>query len=321
MPIVLTGDEKGIEEASLLIEEGRQVVIPTETVYGLAANALDFDAVAEIFVIKGRPATNPLIVHVSSVRQADSLGEFNDRAVRLAEAFWPGPLTIVIEAYDVIPSNVTAGGTTVGIRMPNHPLTLQLLEACCLPLAAPSANRSEGISPTTVDDVIRSLGELSPPILDGGACTVGIESTVVDVSQATVRILRPGAISRQQIESVLGEPVEMGGTSAIIRSPGQMKRHYAPSTPAAFCSLTDQSLSANVNTALLYYSSAPIDQNQYIKSIQLSSDPAGYAAGLYTALNILDQAGADSIAIELPPDTEEWLAIRDRLSRAVTPKQ
>jgi L-threonylcarbamoyladenylate synthase len=317
MPIVLTSDEIGLNAAALLLCSGRQVVIPTETVYGLAANALDFDAVEEIFAIKGRPATNPLIVHVHSISQAESLGDFNKRATLLADAFWPGPLTIVIEALDVIPTNVTAGGTTVGLRMPNHLLTLQLIETCGLPIAAPSANRSEGISPTTVDDVIRSLGEEAPPILDGGPCTVGIESTVVDVTGDVVRILRPGAITRAQMKEVLGEPVEQAADTGIKRSPGQMNRHYAPSRRTILAESASVPESAQGRGALICYTDG-MPSDAYVNIFHLPADPVGYAAGLYATLNQADQCEVDVIVVEMPPEGDEWAAIKDRLARAST---
>jgi L-threonylcarbamoyladenylate synthase len=319
MPIVLTGDEFGIETASILLCAGKQVVVPTETVYGLAANALDFDAVAQIFRIKGRPSTNPLIVHVHSLEQASSMAFVNKNAKNLADVFWPGPLTIVLNSRDIVPKNVTAGGKTVGVRMPNHLLTLSLLRHCNRPLAAPSANRSEGISPTTVGHVTQSLGENSPPILDGGDCTVGIESTVIDVSQQVVRILRPGAITRAQIESVLGQTVEVGHDFAIYRSPGQTRRHYAPSTPSVLTATSHLATPQGANFGLIYYSDISLDNSSYAKSIRLPSDPSGYAARLYVALHELDLAGLEKVIIEAPPTTEEWVAVNDRLTRAVAP--
>jgi len=319
MSIIFPGDEKGVVKAASLIKSGNLVGLPTETVYGLAANALNFDAVAEIFRVKGRPATNPVIVHVHSVEMAQALGDFNERAAILAKTFWPGPLTIVIRASEIVPTNVTAGGTTVGVRMPNHVLALKVLQASSLPIAAPSANRSEGISPTTANEVVRSLGAMSPPVLDGGACIVGIESTVVDVSDNTVRILRPGAVTKAQIESALDEQILIGGSSTIARSPGQMLRHYAPNTPALLIDDLNAITVPPNKLALLAYSAKPLETIEFVKTIRLPADPSGYASGLYAALSELDQAGVDRIVIETPPKTEPWTAVLDRLNRAVAP--
>lgn len=317
MPTVLSDDDDGLYAACLLLQCGRQVVIPTETVYGLAANALDYDAVAEIFRIKGRPSTNPLIVHVHSIEQAGHVAVLNDYARKLAGAFWPGPLTIVMEASPAIAENVTAGGSTVGVRMPNHDVALRLIKMTNLPLAAPSANKSEGISPTTPTDVLRSLGKDSPPIVDGGACAVGIESTVIDVTTDPPRILRPGVITRSQIEAALGVQTAVGGGEfSIERSPGQMSRHYSPTTDAVIAELLTETESLPANSALIYFSDGDINLGIFSRSVKLPAHPEGYAAGLYAALHELDQGKYSTIVIESPPDTEEWHAIRDRLRRA-----
>jgi L-threonylcarbamoyladenylate synthase len=224
-----------------------------------------------------------------------------------------------MKAHDCVPANVSAGGDTVGVRMPNHLLALELIKQCGVPLAAPSANRSESLSPTTVADVYRSLGELTPPILDGGPCLVGIESTVVDISGDVAAVLRPGAISRAQIAAVLGEEVMVGGQHTVARSPGQMIRHYAPATPAVLTALPEIEAMVHGRTALLCYSSSPIHTRAFCSVGRLPGEPEGYANGLYAILHELDRVGADLIIIETPPDTEEWTAIRDRLTRATAP--
>jgi L-threonylcarbamoyladenylate synthase len=320
MPVVLSGDENGVRFAAELIRSGDLVVVPTETVYGLAANALDEQAVSNIFELKGRPSTNPIIVHVCSIDQSTRLGHFQQRARMLAQHFWPGPLTIVTEAHQSIPKIVTAGGGTVGLRMPKHQLTLDVIRLSGLPIAAPSANRSENISPTTVGHVIRSFGESAPPILDGGPCAVGIESTVVDVTGRSPRILRPGAITRQQIEEVLGETVGFGEKGEIHRSPGQMVRHYAPQTPTALDKRPFKLQSTISRRGLLTYTSETEDETFFAEVVRLPDDPDGYAKDLYAALHLLDMAALDLITIEEPPDSDDWLAVRDRLRRASAPR-
>jgi L-threonylcarbamoyladenylate synthase len=320
MPTFLQADEQGIAKAAGLIISGNLVVIPTETVYGLGSNALDPTAVSEIFRLKGRPSTNPVIIHVSSFEAVDRVAATNSVAEQLASEFWPGPLTLVLPALPAVPSIVTAGGPTVGVRMPDHAVALALLKLCDLPVAAPSANKSEEISPTTPQAVIRSLGESAPPILDGGACRVGIESTVLDISSDVPRILRPGSITRTQIEKALGRRIEVGPISGPHRSPGQMPRHYAPKTPAALSELpTEINENARpMKTAYLYFSDSNTWRNVVQLAIRLPDNAAGYAAGLYAALRQLDDSGADQILIEKPPQTDEWTAVWDRLTRATT---
>jgi L-threonylcarbamoyladenylate synthase len=320
MSEILPDNEDGIDIAVRLLLGGDLVVMPTETVYGLAADAMDFEAVAKIFALKGRPPTNPLIVHIASADHVDEIAYNNDRAKALANNFWPGPLTIVLPARPSVATNVTAGGSTVGIRVPNHPVALELLRACRIPLAAPSANRSEQLSPTTVDDVMRGLGRLCPPVLDGGPCSVGIESTVVDLTASTPRVLRPGAISQQQLEDALGVAVAIGAADSTIRSPGQMPRHYAPTTPAILSeSPWSEPRAASRHAAVLHFSDKP-ENAPSANAIKLPTNPFAYAAGLYTALHLLDRAYVELIVIETPPEGDEWIAVRDRLSRATAPR-
>src|SRR5688572_29815393 len=236
MPGVSTSAED-IQRAVALLREGRLVAIPTETVYGLAADATSEPAVRRIFEAKRRPPTNPLIVHVADVETAKRYAaHWTHSAQTLAEAFWPGPLTLVLQKTPAIPGVVTAGRATVGLRAPNHPLALQLLRAFDGPIAAPSANRSNRVSPTTAQHVRDELGDAVDLVLDGGPCTVGIESTVLDLSGDAPRVLRPGAVTREQIESLIG-PMEVMKDSVTevtlpATSPGQHAVHYAPRTPA-----------------------------------------------------------------------------------------
>jgi L-threonylcarbamoyladenylate synthase len=287
-----------IKQAADLLRAGRLVVFPTETVYGLGANALDEAAVRRIFEAKGRPHSSPLIVHVASIEMARGLArEWPDKAETLARRFWPGPLTIVVPKGASVPDLVTAGLPSVGLRMPAHPVARALLEAAQIPIAAPSANRFTELSPTRAEHVRPELAEM---ILDGGQCTVGIESTVVSLVESTPKILRPGMISQTQIEEAIG-PVEVG---AGAESPGQHPRHYSPRTP-------------------IFLSSALGDTPQPGRGIRLDlnlmpRDPADYAERLYAILHDLDREGYDWIAIEMPPDTREWAGIRDRLTRAAS---
>ncbi|MGA2715884.1 MAG: L-threonylcarbamoyladenylate synthase [Bryobacteraceae bacterium] len=284
-----------VEKAAALLRAGRLVAFPTETVYGLGANALDETAVRRIFEAKGRPFSSPLIVHVASIGMARELAlVWPERAELLARRFWPGPLTIVVPKQPRVPDLVTAGLPSVGLRIPAHPLAQALLEAAQIPIAAPSANRFTEISPTTAEHVRESLGARVDMILDGGPCTVGIESTVISLAGPVPRIVRPGMIARTQIEQVIG-PVETG---AGAESPGQHPRHYSPHTPIV---LGDSPVSGR--GVRLDFSSMP-------------RDAAGYAERLYRVLHDLDRQGLDWISIELPPDTPEWAGIRDRLTRA-----
>ncbi len=287
-----------INKAAALLRAGRLVAFPTETVYGLGANALDEDAVALIFEAKRRPLSSPLIVHVASIEMARVLAsEWSEQAELLAQRFWPGPLTIIVPKKSSVPDAVTAGLPSVGLRIPAHPVARALLEAAQIPIAAPSANRFTELSPTTAEHVREGLaGAHVEMVLDGGACSVGIESTVISLAGETPRILRPGMITQAQIEEVIG-PVECG---AGAESPGQHPRHYSPRTRVVV-------------------GDRPSEGRGY--TLDLSSmprDPAGYAEGLYRVLHELDQEGYDWISIEMPPDTPEWAGIRDRLSRAVS---
>lgn len=324
MPTIVPASDFEIRRAARLLRAGRLAAFPTETVYGLGANALDSAAVARIFEAKGRPATNPIIVHIAQMGQIDQIAVVSEVAVCLAEKFWPGPLTMVLPRTDAIPDIVTAGGPTVGVRMPRHPVARRLIEAAQLPIAAPSANRSESISPTRAEHVADSLGDNVDLILDGGSCDVGIESTVLDLSGETPRILRPGMIDSAQLEAVIGS--EVGGPSqpdGIARSPGQRPRHYAPSHPtivAPLQAIVDGCNPAETSRVYLVYSAAAISAVTEATSIALPATAAGYAAGLYDALHRLDHAAETGvIVVEAPPEGIAWAGICDRLKRASSP--
>jgi L-threonylcarbamoyladenylate synthase len=301
---ILPPEKAAIDEAVACLHAGKLVAFPTETVYGLGANALEASAVQRIFTAKGRPATNPLIVHVESEAAARILAaHWQESATRLAGAHWPGPLTLVVEKTDAIPAIVTAGGPTVGLRVPAHPVALALLRACGLPLAAPSANRSEEISPTTAQHVADSLGPYVDDllILDGGPCTVGIESTVVDVTGGSPVVLRPGMVVVDHLSLAQSAGVEPG--PSIARSPGQRLRHYAPRKPLVVVRSDDSRFSMQPTDGILL----------------LPDSPAEAARVLYAELRRLDTAPQYSrIVVIQPPAGPEWTALHDRLKRAAT---
>ncbi len=321
-------EPEAIAQAAERLRQGDLVAFPTETVYGLGANALNAEAAARIFAAKGRPARNPLIVHAADVDAVRAIvTAWPDTAARLAEAFWPGPLTLVLPRHASIPDIVTGGGPTVGVRIPAHPVALALLRAAGVPVAAPSANRSLQLSPTRAEHVARSLGGRIPLILDGGATSGGLESTVLNLSGDVPQLLRPGLIDPAQIEAVIG-PIQRSVSPAPpaedgpLPAPGMLSRHYAPRAPLELhADSTD--IRVRIHPLLLqgrrvgwltFGSAVPALPGLVVMS--MPRDPARYAARLYTALHELDAADVDAIFVDTPPDEETWLAVRDRLERA-----
>jgi L-threonylcarbamoyladenylate synthase len=304
-----------LDTAIQLLLTGKVVAIPTETVYGLAADARNEDALRQIYAIKERPANNPLIVHIANVSHVnDWASAFPPIAQQLAQAFWPGPLTLVLPAHHHVSSIVRAGEPTVALRVPAHPLTQQLLTKSGLGLAAPSANKYTQLSPTSPTHVAGSLGD-DIPILDGGTCQVGIESTIVSVNEDEWQLLRHGMISQASITDIAGKPATPNNLSTP-KAPGQHLLHYAPKTPTQLFSQRDaliQHCQHRTRTVALLIGNGSKPPCQ---TIQLPSNPHEVAELLYDSLHQLDAMGADEILIELPPDTQEWLAIRDRLCRA-----
>ena len=315
---------EAVVQASSALRHGAIVALPTETVYGLAANALDAACVAKIFEAKDRPSENPIIVHVADESMArDCVAEWPAVAAALAKAFWPGPLTLVLPKAEGIPDNVTAGGGTVGVRWPRHPLMQEVICACRFPLAAPSANVSNQVSPTTADHVTAQLTGRIPLIIDGGAAEVGIESTVVEVAGDTVRVLRPGMISGEAIAAVC--PVGAGeNETGILKSPGQLPRHYAPNARLLVLTWTDvEDLEKRIA-----YSRTPHDRvcviahNRIVAGTRfgrvsiLPNEPKAYARALYSELHECDAEGAELIVVEAVPEAVEWQGIADRLARA-----
>jgi L-threonylcarbamoyladenylate synthase len=325
-------DPATIARAAEVIRSGGLVGMPTETVYGLAANALDPTAIARIYAAKGRPSHNPLIAHVADAKSAQQLAaEWPIMAQALAERFWPGPLTLVVRRKAMVPTELSAGLDTFGVRVPDHPVALALIRACGFPLAAPSANKFTEVSPVTAAQVARGLGSAVQLILDAGRTRVGIESTVVDVSGATPVILRPGMIAREAIEAVVG-PTGRASTpmraDAARPAPGMIARHYAPRArvrliaaaemPAALVEAQTLAASGRAIGLLLCTLTAPHGSALALAS-RLGENPELYAAGLYDALHMADQLGCEQLFVEEPPATPEWDAIRDRLQRSAHP--
>ena len=294
-----------VKDAAATIRAGGLVAFPTETVYGLGANALDATAVARVFEVKGRPSTSPLIVHVASIDMARGLvTEWPPLAEELAARWWPGPLTLVLPKKDVIPDIVTAGLPTVGLRMPDHPLALELIRAAGVPIAAPSANRFGELSPTTAEHVRAAFGD-SVPVLDGGPTRVGIESTVVAIAcDGQLKLLRPGMISLGDLEQAAAESGEAHS------SPGMHPRHYSPRTRLVI--VEGPKLLPGREGAYVWRKRAGLAS----RSLRMPADPVRYAARLYAVLHELDSEGWPWIAVEAVPDTPAWAAIRDRLARA-----
>lgn len=316
--------------AAELLRAGEVVALPTETVYGLAANALDPQAVAKIYELKGRPAHNPIIVHVEGLDMAHAcVREWPEAAERLAGAFWPGPLTIVLPRAAAIPDLVTAGGGTVGVRWPQHPFMREVIRACGFPLAAPSANLSNQLSPTNAEHVRKQLGDRLRLIVDGGQSNVGIESTVVDLTANPPRVLRPGMIHAESLAAALGN-AECGMRNAdcadadALRSPGQLPKHYSPKARLLVLAWRDEAELkvrlaelgvAPVTASVLAHSHIPLGGGFGSVSV-IPHDAEAYARALYAELHHCDEQGATCIVVEAPPDTPEWQGIADRLQRA-----
>ena len=305
-----------LQQAVQLLKVGKVVAIPTETVYGLAADASNDVALRQIYTIKQRPADNPLIVHIADIAQVnDWASEFSPLAQKLAQAFWPGPFTLVLPAKPHVSSILRANQPTIALRVPNHPSTLQLLKESGLALAAPSANKFTQLSPTTAAHVRAGLGD-DVAVLDGGACSVGIESTIVGVVGNTWQLLRLGMLPEANIHAVAGVPALM--TKQVIKAPGQHALHYSPRTPMQlFTSREDLIAQANrhpnIRAAALILGAGAVPNCTYF---ELNNNASDVAQQLYDTLHKMDALGAEILLIEAPPAAPEWLAILDRLTRA-----
>jgi L-threonylcarbamoyladenylate synthase len=303
-----------IRRAAQILRAGGLVAFPTETVYGLGADAASAAAVARLYAAKGRPADHPVIVHFASAGEAFSFArEIPPRARKLAEHFWPGPLTLVLKRSDKAKDFVTGGQDSVGLRVPSHPVAQALLREFGGGVAAPSANRFGSVSATTAAHVDKALqAEL---VLDGGASEVGIESTILDVSGDGVVLLRPGRISELEIENLLKTKIQKGNKDSPRHS-GGLERHYAPKTPVLLAPPheLDAQIAKRGGTVAVLAFSRPDERVDYW--IRMPREPQAYAQRLYAALRELDSAGCALMLIETPPETTEWDAVRDRLSRA-----
>lgn len=316
--------EAAVHRAAAALRAGEVVALPTETVYGLAANALDPAAVSRIFEVKGRPAQNPLIVHVADLAMAKRcVVRWTKLADKLASAFWPGPLTLVLDRAPCIPEVVTAGGPTVGLRWPSHRVIQAVIRECGFPLAAPSANLSNRISPTAADHVRRQLGNKIGLIVDGGPSQIGIESTVLDLTSPNPLVLRPGMIHEAALLAVTGTLGMPGGEAEVVlRSPGQFKKHYAPKARLVVHAWRDAAQLETLCSAygvprsqvhILAYSGIPAG---FDRVSVIPREPGAFARALYAELHRCDEAGAELIIVEALPPGSEWRALADRLNRA-----
>lgn len=317
-----------IQQAAEILKAGGVVAFPTETVYGLGADAENTEALAKLYAIKGRPSNHPVIVHIASAGQlSDWAVEIPEQAFLLAEAFWPGPLTLILKRASKVPDAVTGGQETVGVRVPNHPVTLALLQAFGGGMAGPSANRFGRLSPTTAVHVRDDLGTDVDYVLDGGACEVGVESTIVAFRDGLPVILRPGMITAEQIQVVLDTAIGLEpqkkqsgqGESTVSRAPGTLASHYAPHTTLKLLNADElQRCLAERATGLkigVLSFSAKQGQDDGVWAI-MPQNPQAYAQLLYGKLRELDAAGLSEIWVEQVPDESSWFAVRDRLSRA-----
>jgi len=337
---ITSASSENIARAAHILGSGGLVAFPTETVYGLGADGLNPNAVAKIFSAKGRPADHPLILHVASRSRARALAaQWPPEADRLADAFWPGPLTLILKRATVVSDAVTGGQDTVGVRMPAHPVAIALLSEFehtgSGVVAAPSANRFGGVSPTRASDVAQSPGDRltdSDCMLDGGECAVGLESTIVDLSGGHPRILRPGGVSRAAIEHVLGAPLPQADSAlnaSVPRVSGALESHYAPTATTLVADrehlLAALTLSAgaamrpepHVVVLIMDTSLEPrLRARPHTTCLRMPDDPEGYAHDLYARLNDADRLAPDLIVIERPPSSVAWEAVNDRLRRA-----
>ena len=315
-----------VQRAADLLRAGEVVALPTETVYGLAANALDARAAERIFQVKGRPAHNPIIVHVASIGMAKRcVARWPALAGKLARAFWPGPLTLVLPRAKKIPGIITARGPTVGVRWPSHPFIQAVIRECGFPLAAPSANPSNRLSPTNAEHVRKYLGDRIRLIVDGGPAQIGIESTVLDISGSPPRLLRPGMIHEVALLAVTGElAVGPGEDPEVLRSPGLLRKHYSPKAKLAVWSWGEEaelelrSAKSEVRrskTHVIAHTRIPAGGGWGGVWV-IPHDAAALARTIYATLHQCDEAGAELIVVEEPPDAPEWRAIADRLRRA-----
>lgn len=306
-------DGHAIDYAANCIRQGKLVAFPTETVYGLGANALDPIALKRIYQAKGRPSDNPLILHLNNPAQSRLLAEVDERAYRVMQKFWPGPLTLVLQALPCVPTEATAGLSTVALRMPDHPVALALLESSAVPIAAPSANRSGCPSPTNAQAVWDDLNGRIDVLLDSGSTEIGLESTVVDLSGKDALLLRPGGISIDRLENFLGCPLETPAENEVRRSPGTRHRHYSPGIPVFIWNeKAYPSLNSSVCSGFI---GMHMPKNSFFDAVIFDS-LENYARGLFAAFRSLESKGVCEIWVEWPEARGIGLALQDRIRRA-----
>lgn len=307
-----------IECAAQLLKQGQLVAIPTETVYGLAADATQPEAVKQIFSAKGRPANHPLIVHLGSAEQlCEWATDIADEAYQLAQAFWPGPLTMLLPKAEHVSPVVTGGLDTIGIRVPAHPVLLEILKNHRLAVAAPSANPYKKLSPTSAQQVLEGLNGKLAAVLDGGECQHGLESTIVDLTCKPFRVLRAGPITASELSAVLGQEVVQPQVHQVA-VPGNVDSHYQPKTRLRVIDALENELATagNIKIALLHLSELQASEQRLLKP--MPQDAKAYGQALYRSLAEVDKWGVDEIWLERPPQGETWLAVHDRLRRAAS---
>lgn len=314
-----------LNESVALLRAGELVAFPTETVYGLGADANNPIAIQKVFQAKGRPADHPVIVHIAEPKQlTDWARDIPESAWVLAQHFWPGPLTIILYKQAHVSALITGNQETIGIRIPNHPLTLELLKQFGSGIVGPSANKYGRVSPTTAAHVTNDLGSDVAAVVDGGACQVGIESTIIDLTAEQPCIMRMGAISAAEIANVLGYAVTINNKTSAVRTPGSHAAHYAPRTPAHLMHSNellfkiDELQQSGKTCAVLSLNVKPNSLSPDIYWLHTNNNPSEYAHDLYANLRLLDQLKKDVLLIESPPQTDTWLAVIDRLSRATS---
>lgn len=316
--LVSKSTKEEIEKAAEIILQGGLVSFPTETVYGLGANALDAVAVAKIFAAKKRPFFDPLIVHVSDMEMFErKTGHVPENVYKLTEKFWPGPLTVVLEKSNLVPDIVSAGLPTVAVRMPSHKVALDLIKCCNVPIAAPSANPFGYLSPTCAEHVQKQLGDSVDMILDGGQCQIGVESTIIKVDNDNTYLLRPGGVSLEDIEKVIGEVIIPASTKEVPDAPGQLKSHYAPKAKVKIIKESEEILAETDNSGLIVFRNNR--RKQKFKNIEVLSekgDLCEVAANLFTALHKMDNYNVDLIYVEEVPEVELGRAVMNRLKKA-----
>ena len=318
-----SGDPGAVDRAISCLRQGGLVIFPTETVYGIGADGLQAGAVNRIFEAKGRPLGHPLILHVSGLPMARALAaRWTEAAQELAEAYWPGPLTLILPASPLVPLEARGGGPTVALRMPAHRMALAIIRGLDRPLAAPSANRHQGVSPTTAQDAAAELGASVDLVLDGGPCEQGLESTVVDLSGGRPRILRPGPISSRMLRGWADPPEDGPAAGSPRLSPGLSPRHYAPRMPLHLCADPEAEAARMRASGLRVARLARAQVDGLCRNgdrWELPDNAIGFSRGLYAALHAIQASGPDCLVVDPPPMGPAWEAVQDRLSRAAHP--